>query len=334
MAITKDSRNAWLDTLRGFASLWVVFFHLNEVIPYQSNIYQMIAKVGWLGVPIFFVMSGYCIQLTAKRESSAINFLWRRFCRIYPPYLASLILVAIVTISVKLIIGANDVAVWPKTLAGGIATLTLMTKPATHVETVNWVFWSLSYELIFYLIIGITLLRRQMLWPILFFITGLSLITKLSDIPGLFFLSHWAIFSLGVALFEFTKGERSLSLILMVANVIGIWMRHPVEVHVVAVLATISIYYSTCYKDLWLWRENLLSKIGIWSYSLYLIHVPIGVFVLLRWRKGIWLSSLPLHIAYDLGVVAGCIAFSYLFFKLIEQPAMEMGKKNIYHPKI
>lgn len=49
--------------------------------------------LGWIGVPIFFVVSGFCIHLSHQRSSDTriSLFYLKRFFRIYPPYLAALL---------------------------------------------------------------------------------------------------------------------------------------------------------------------------------------------------------------------------------------------------
>ena len=60
-------------------------------------------RMMYLGVPIFFVISGYCIAASAdssrRKGDSPWTFLKRRFWRIYPPYWASLVgLIALVAV--------------------------------------------------------------------------------------------------------------------------------------------------------------------------------------------------------------------------------------------
>lgn len=87
-----------LDFWRGLACLFVVLAHSGtqaEVPPAGSNhglvywTYAALAR-GWVGVPIFFVISGYCVTAAADstrlREHRLQSFFYRRFRRIYPPY--------------------------------------------------------------------------------------------------------------------------------------------------------------------------------------------------------------------------------------------------------
>src|SRR4029077_9150703 len=49
--------------------------------------------IGWTALPIFFVVSGFCIHLTysQQRQPDLRSFYVRRFFRIYPPYLLALL---------------------------------------------------------------------------------------------------------------------------------------------------------------------------------------------------------------------------------------------------
>ena len=105
---------ALIDVLRGLAALAVLFYHASIVSffpqdnhPYFSgNAADYIQSLGWingpiffltgfgyLGVSLFFIISGFCIHLpytvAGKYEARGGlgNFLSRRFWRIYPPYI-------------------------------------------------------------------------------------------------------------------------------------------------------------------------------------------------------------------------------------------------------
>ncbi|MBD2357544.1 acyltransferase [Tolypothrix sp. FACHB-123] len=133
----EHNRNVWLDTLRGIAASWVVIFHLNEVIPKEDNFYFHFVGLGYLGVPIFFIISGYCIYLTARRSNSIFEFYLRRLRRIYPPYILSIFIVISICALRKFVTGNNDVTQLPSNLHSWFATLTITTTPVSSVPTIN-----------------------------------------------------------------------------------------------------------------------------------------------------------------------------------------------------
>src|SRR4051794_24338586 len=104
--MSKHHRLASVDFLRGFAALAVVFHHALFYDAPPSNppgyfrVAYSILHHGQLGVPLFFVISGFCIHLNwarryAESGQQGLDFLrfWkRRFHRLYPPYFIALYL--------------------------------------------------------------------------------------------------------------------------------------------------------------------------------------------------------------------------------------------------
>ncbi len=84
-----------LDTLRALAIVLVMIFHLGSDLP---EMFAPLAKIGWMGVDMFFVLSGFLIgsQLfkpyLAGRQLSVAEFYRRRAFRILPAYLVVLLL--------------------------------------------------------------------------------------------------------------------------------------------------------------------------------------------------------------------------------------------------
>jgi len=94
------TRVAELDGLRGIAILLVVVFHFT---PTSGPLYLLahVFQIGWAGVDLFFVLSGYLITGilldSAGRPHYYRNFLVRRSLRIFPLYYACFLLYAFLT---------------------------------------------------------------------------------------------------------------------------------------------------------------------------------------------------------------------------------------------
>ena len=96
-----------IDALRGIAALGVVFYHAvdrgtnvlpNNLFGYPIRALQFISSFGYIGVYLFFVISGFCIHLQwAKSRATGVEpdvrfgpFWKRRLRRLYPPYVIAL----------------------------------------------------------------------------------------------------------------------------------------------------------------------------------------------------------------------------------------------------
>lgn len=91
-----------LDGLRGLAILLVMIFHFTADIPANSQTMQAILKIcafGWIGVDLFFVLSGYLITGILLRTKGSPhffrNFYARRTVRIFPLYYGVLFIIFI-----------------------------------------------------------------------------------------------------------------------------------------------------------------------------------------------------------------------------------------------
>jgi peptidoglycan/LPS O-acetylase OafA/YrhL len=104
---TETTRLRSIDALRGIAALGVVFYHAvergpnvlpNNLFDYPVRALQFISSFGFIGVYLFFVISGFCIHLQwAKSRATGVEpdvrfgpFWKRRLRRLYPPYVIAL----------------------------------------------------------------------------------------------------------------------------------------------------------------------------------------------------------------------------------------------------
>jgi peptidoglycan/LPS O-acetylase OafA/YrhL len=80
--------------LRAIAALLVVFYHTSDHFfvvggNTSGNIFSFFSKIGYIGVDIFFVISGYIMWITTKKLHSYIGakkFIYARLTRIYLTY--------------------------------------------------------------------------------------------------------------------------------------------------------------------------------------------------------------------------------------------------------
>lgn len=88
----KDKRIHGLDVLRSAAIILVFLYHY-EVFVSRQPTFGFIGTIGWVGVDLFFVLSGYLIGhqifslISQHRKFSFKNFYYRRLLRTLPPYL-------------------------------------------------------------------------------------------------------------------------------------------------------------------------------------------------------------------------------------------------------
>ena len=325
-----STHNPVMDWIRGLASMYVVIFHLNEVIPFNPTYWQCFCKHGCLGVASFFVVSGWCMAMIADRTPKPLYFLQARLARIFLPYWASLgVVLAVVAIRL-LFSGVNDVTVLPHSPEAVIAVLSLCTKPVTDFKTINWVYWSLSFEIAFYILIfvGIYLRRSNLilLTCILLLLVKSPILLGSHQFNPLFWTGQYLLFLIGYFGF-YSKWSRFEVLAALAIVIVGLYSLSRSEI-VVGVSTCIALFLGArhaCFFDK-MFFSPLLSKLGQWSYSLYLIHVPIGCYLLLRLRTESITSSAWKHPLYDTLVLVGCIAFAAFFYHFVESPAHKLAQ--------
>ena len=157
-----------LTTLRFFAALHVVLFHMRVVgiLPGGPWWYQNFASIGFVGVNFFFVLSGFILVYTYEGPALNVrNFWWARFARIYPAYALSLIVAAPFFFFAVRRLDLPFFA-WSKAhlFAACALTLTLLQSWVPQAAlTWNSVCWSLSVEAFFYFLFPFLLFRSKKL---------------------------------------------------------------------------------------------------------------------------------------------------------------------------
>lgn len=92
-----NDRLKYLDAYRGLAILLVVLFHAYtrwpEIVPYGDQYAFPFFKIGWVGVRLFFLISGFVILMTLERSTHFKDYLVRRWLRLFPAMLICSLLV-------------------------------------------------------------------------------------------------------------------------------------------------------------------------------------------------------------------------------------------------
>lgn len=324
-----------IQILRGLAVVFVVLFHL-EIAGLSS---------GFLGVDVFFVVSGFLMAILYKSGETK-KFLQRRAKRLLPAYFATVIftlfvslfivlpseLGQVVTQSIYSLFFANNIGFWMQNSYFSKADF----NPLLHL-------WSLGVEIQFYLIVPLLvwLFRKsKLLLPLAVFISFLACIFIVGISPKTSF------FMMPLRMWEFLIGFLTayyltingsvkyknlniigfLGLVVLIAipfmNVNGQsldrMLGHPSMYALGVCIATAliigfglpdSINNSTLGK--------IFSKIGDYSYSIYLVHFPIIVLYLYKPFSG---TQLYLESNIDKVIVLALIVIcSLIMHNLIER---------------
>jgi peptidoglycan/LPS O-acetylase OafA/YrhL len=323
----------WKGMVRDFASAPGPWFWVFYPLSY-----------GWMGVSLFFVISGFCIHASTLQagELKAGKFFWRRFWRICPPYFAWLAFFA-----------------WRSGL--GFSTAEDRAQILSHVFlfynfgpawifAISGAFWSLAVEAQLYLLYPLLwTMRRQ--WSTRGALVGtlaISLATRV--IAAIFFTDWnkefsgtvwtfptmlWFDWALGAYLAEeFLSGRRAFprSILLRIAAFLVLLLSvfwKPGN----ALAFSLSSCALVLLVESYLWRdkgENLLERLlvplGLCSYSLYLLHYPFVPDLLHRLPIARGLNE-PWH-AIVLFPIAFAILFAaaYVSYLTLERGSIRVGR--------
>lgn len=274
-----------IDILRGIAILFVVLFHYTshyspEYLLRSDNWSLSIASYGWSGVDIFFIVSGYCIAMTIIKTQNYFEFILRRFARIYPAY----VFCGIITL---IFYSFFDLPGREVSWTTGFMNLVFANFiPGINYQYIDGVYWALIVELKFYIFFGMiyftirSLGKAIVLWAILSILLNIILLV---DNKVLIFLTtltpHSNFFLIGMILFYSNqKNLFTLSLILILA-LLNIYVNDRYSGNEIYFIFLV-IFTSMMIKNKLRFKLDLLSNIGLVSFSWYLLHNAIGIIII------------------------------------------------------
>ncbi|PKI18170.1 acyltransferase family protein [Colwellia sp. 12G3] len=318
-----------LDYGRFFAAVIVVFFHYtfngiaNGKIESLKHVDSLIefTKYGYLGVELFFMISGFVIFNSAKNRTPA-EFALSRAIRLYPSYWFAVIFTSLFA----WYWGGDLMSVTPSQI---MMNFTLL-QNYLSIDHVDGVYWTLVYEVKFYalvfflLIIGLKNHLNQlfMLWPIAMlgaFITGHD------DLPYLG--GYFYYFSAG-ALFALLQIDKSLKNILSIIISFGLGLLYSTEQALVK-SESMGVVFSEyivgliiiCFFAFFIFMNTqkaqsltlpLSKTLGALTYPVYLIHAHFGYMFISKY--GTEENKFFIYIV----TISIVLSVSYFMYRVIE----------------
>ncbi|MEU6141379.1 acyltransferase [Streptomyces sp. NPDC047081] len=290
------------------------------------------ASYGWIGVEIFFVISGFVICMSCWGRSPR-QFFVSRVIRLYPAYWFGIVFTTAVIVALP--------GVWHRLKLRDILLNLTMLQSGSHVDSVDGVYWTLWSELRFYLLFlvvvatGLTYRKvvvfccvwgaAAMLAPVAKF----HLLTLAANPDGAwFFIAGLALYLMhrfgqdlllwGILALCWLMGQRELGIRIDEVEHVSGW-RGSFAIFTVFLLAMVAIALGATDRVRWKW----LVTAGALTYPLYLTHYVAGTTVINRLKDTMDARLLVVS------VIAGFMLLSWLVHRFVERPVAGMLKRGL-----
>ncbi len=346
-----NTRIDYFDGLRGVAILLVLGFHAYskwpEMVPYGDTYqYFPIFNFGWVGVQLFFLVSGFVIFMTLDKTKTFHLFMYKRWLRLFPGMLLACLLIY----TTSFILDSRP--------AGSPSVLSVI-QGLTFIEPYWWgkitglnivglegAFWSLYVEFKFYVVAGFIyfILGRKLLPPCLLLMFAGSVVfsyaVQVVDVKAIniahkicetFSFKYFGWFASGSFYYLFYQNKRvkyffvALLISILSSMFIG-------SIYAVFAALMISLLFSASLRVGFVQRilsNRCLVFFGFISYPLYLMHENAMVSMIVQFSAyQSWLNMLfhPLLPITILSVVAYLIASRY---ERLVRDIIKMAVENI-----
>lgn len=347
MSPTARPRYVLIDALRGIAACSVMLYHFTggDLRPGLERILGSLTlrawHEGWIGVQVFFVLSGFVIANTVGDRdvtpADALRFGLRRQVRLDPPYWVSLTLASIVP-WVLLHLGFNGHPLPPLRVLGAHL---LYLQELLRYRSLQPIYWTLAIEVQFYMVFiaALALLRPAPRAVVPWVVLASAVYSLDASMHWRFlhgwFVPHWYLFALGASTYWVTKRRLHLAPHLAVLawtfyqgfHYWQNWEHHrlePLVGGVVVLLLTVAGRVGGL--ESWL-RARWLQFVGRVSYGVYLLHPLAGAQA--RWHVGIQVNvhNGPGALTVLLAAVALTMVLAWVMHRLVEAPAMRLASR-------
>lgn len=327
LSIERTKSNRKLDSLiflRGIAVIMVCLCHFGGALqqPNIQDVYGFFHEYGKYGVQMFFVISGFVIPLSLYKGKYRLTdygrFLYKRLLRLQLPYLAGLA----ITLLVMYVSYRYKHQLFPENLISIILSCFYAHAPAN-----NPVFWTLTVEVQYYFFIGLLfpLLARIKDVAVIFLLL-LSVLSQIENLQVVALVQYLPFFFVGTIVYLLYTSQGNLIInILMLASlfVIVYWASNIPAFTISLFTAGVILFYKSS-------LPKFLHLPGKVSYSVYLIHFPLGIKLLNLCKTKVnqehyWLL---LIITLVLSFVIG-----WVLYKFLEEPCERWSQRIKYSGK-
>lgn len=314
------------DVLRLIFACLVFLYHSTVLFGYTTQ--NIIFNMSGIAVQGFFTISGFLIFWSFDKNNNVIQYITKRFFRIYPLYFVLIIVQAILLniLAMPNLIGSIKYLLCNFLFLNFLSPSIGNALQNLNVNAINGSLWTLKIEVIFYLIVPVIYYLYKK-WGYVFLIT-LYLISSLYFLfihnhflltlfPNhlRFFISGILLYLYGGKIVDFLKNKSFIILFLLAALLIAsvyIDARifksfiYPITLGLSVLIMAFCIPYKKLKLDI--------------SYSVYVLHFPImQILILLKvfnnYALFLLLSGLVLFVLSGLSAI------------IIEQPAIKLGHR-------
>jgi peptidoglycan/LPS O-acetylase OafA/YrhL len=303
-----------IDFLRFIAILGVVVFHFTyhrrTLLPYGHLTDIPPFNVGWAGVQLFFIISGFVVAHTLTKTQNARKFILKRIVRIYP---ALFLILPVVFFCQRFV--PSSIFKEKSTIFNLIGSITLIPPTLlnqlglTEFDWLTLVLWTLKVEMQFYFLCYL-LFRFFRFEKLLQFILILSISAGLilmllsrvnsshTELLVIFLkgvgLNHLPWFVIGMLFYQkkVFAVKNTYKIIFVTFIAIGLSVKNHFTIDQLFLLLTVLLFYIIVF-----WARNnkvvklrIFQSLGFSSYEMYLIHqgvgFPILYFFILKFELG------------------------------------------------
>ncbi|MFJ8199986.1 acyltransferase family protein [Streptomyces sp. NPDC096152] len=345
VAVRTRPRLYVIDGIRLIAALMVVLHHyagtrrlnqpgnaiwgrpVSEIMPTVFHL----ASFGWIGVEIFFVISGFVICMSCWGRAPK-DFFVSRVIRLYPAYWVAVAF----TVTVLLVLPGA----WRRPQGRDILLNLTMLQSGSGVPNVDLVYWTLWSELRFYLLFTVVVAMGLTYRRVVVFCCvwgAAAMLAPVSKFPLLvlvadpsstwYFVAGLALYLMhrfgqdlllwGILAMAWLMGQRELGLRVAYEGVSS-W-RGSLLIFTAFLLFMVAVALGRTDRVRWKW----LATAGCLTYPLYLMHYVAGTTLISRLR-----DTMDARLLLAL-LVAAFLVLSWLVHHLVERPSARLLKRGL-----